>query len=573
MEFKKDKLAIIFLIILLVLGTYLRFTDYDTIGYSSDSLLTVAGGLAWFYPLPYFPGLVYMGPPLGNIIIGTGCMLSGEDFSGVSQAHQIFSPDLPILIGQKMVNAEPYCKAPIYFFGLIFFLLLSILAILLFRSYYALFPIAFFTFSQFILEWSRVISVDIISYVFIFLGLIFLWKAYNEDKESKKENLFFILTFISLGFAGATKLSAGVYLFFALIFFIEKYWQETKLLIKKILKIIKINIADKLNVPSEINITPIIKKGSVYFLLYLFALLIPYKLNPKNFFDVLVGFKKIAPEISSLKITLNIFTIIHEFLMKINELDFLIFLFSLFIFLRLLFKKDKEKNEKFILYFVLILIFGATFFESTWLFRVAIPLLVSIILLMGLAFSNKEYSIFSLLKIQTEKRKKIFYIFLSIYILFSLLVTISHAPYYFRGNEVVCSFEKENCNQMVIGELYSKAVKPTMTFLSPILNDNETFLYLESAIPIVYARQNDSLQHLNFDNYVQQKLGRLSTIQEKIQYFKPDGREIRYYIPIRWYVKDSESDIFKKEYLPNYIIRLDNTDVIKVYDLYNLTKK
>ena len=89
----------------------------------------------------------------------------------------------------------------------------------------------------------------------------------------------------------------------------------------------------------------------------------------------------------------------------------------------------------------------------------------------------------------------------------------------------------------------------------------------------MYGRQNDSLQHLQFDNYVQQKLGRLSTISEKIEYFKPDGRNVRYYIPPRWFNPGDESDIFKKEYVSNYLIRLDNIDVMKIYDLYNLTKK
>ncbi|MEK6953086.1 MAG: phospholipid carrier-dependent glycosyltransferase, partial [Nanoarchaeota archaeon] len=306
MEFKKDKLAIIFLIILLVVGTYLRSTEYDAIGYPHDSLLTIAGAVAWFYPHSYFPGFIYMGPPLGNMIIGVGCMLSGEDFSGISQAHQLFSPDLPILIGQQMVNAEPYCKIPIHLFGLIFFLLLSLLSIMLFRSYYALFPIAFFTFSQFILEWSRVISVDVISYVFIFLGLIFLWRAYNEEKESKKESLFFILTFISLGFAGATKFSAGIYPLFAVIILFEKYWEELKLLIKKILTLTKISIAEKINV-SAVNLKHVIKIGIISFIGYIIALLIPFNLSPKNLVDTVKGFKALESSFVGLSPSLEIF--------------------------------------------------------------------------------------------------------------------------------------------------------------------------------------------------------------------------------------------------------------------------
>ncbi len=573
MEFKKDKLAIIFLIILLAFGAYLRFADYDTIGYPHDSLLTVAGSVAWFYPLDYFPGLIYMGPPLGNIIIGSGCMLSGQDFSGISNAHQLFSPDIPILVGQQMVDAEPYCKSPIYIFGLIFFLLASLLAILLLKDYSALYPIAFFTFSQFILEWSRVISVDVISYGFIFAGLIFLWKAYSSEKLSKKENIYFILTFISFGFAGATKLSAGIYLLFSFVFIVEKYWEEIKSIAKKILSAVKVNFAEKIKVNQEItNIKKFTTKVISYIIFYVIALLIPYKLNLGNLKGVLIGFRSLAPDVSSFGLNKWAFGMINNFLMRINIFDLLILIFSVYIFIKLILKKQKVKEEKFILYLVLLFLFTALFFESTSLLRVAIPFLISLILLMGLAFSNKEYSLFSAFKIPAEKRKKFSFIFLFIYILYSALITVPHEPYYYRGNEIVCMFEKENCDQMIISGLYSRSIKQTVNFLNPLMNENETFLYLEGAVVQVYGRQNDSLQHLQFDNYVYSQVGRYSTIPEKIEYFKPDERDIRYFIPTRWY-ESEESDIFKKEYVPNYLIRLNNKDVIKIYDIYNLTKK
>jgi len=572
MEFKKDKLTIIFLIILIVLGVYLRFNNYNTIGYPHDSLLTTAGSVAWFYPLDYFPGFIYMGPPLGNLIIGSGCMLSGQDFSAISNAHQLFSPDIPILIGQQMTDAEPYCKIPIFLFGLIFFLLLSLLSILLLRSYYALFPIAFFTFSQFILEWSRVISVDIISYVFIFSGLIFLYKAYIEAKQTKKENIFFILALISMGFAGATKLSAGIYLPFLFLLYLEKYWQETKLLIKTIFKTIKLNIGNKINTLEETKLFPFIKKSIIYLLIYSIAILLPYKLNPGLLIDTIKGFRELEASFVGLSINSQIFSIIHTFLLKINEIDLLIFIFSLFILVKLIIKKPKQKNEKFILYLLGLFVFVALFSASTGLFRVALPFVISIPLLMSLTFSNKKYSIFSIFNIPIEKRKKIFFIFIVIYILYSSLITIAHQPYYHRGNNIVCLFEKENCDHIMISGLYSRSIKQTVNFLNPLMNDNETFLFLEGAVVYVYGRQNDSFQHLQFDNYVYSQTGRYSTIPEKIEYFKPDGRDIRYYIPPRWYTSE-ESDIFKKDYIPNYFIKLDDKDVIKIYDLYNLKRK
>lgn len=576
MEFKKDKLAIIFLIILLVLGAYIRFTEYDKIGYTHDALLAVTGSVAWFYPMPYFPGKIYMGPPLGNMIIGAGCMLSGEDFSEVSKVTPKFSPNVPALIGKQMENAESYCKAPVYIFGFIFLILISLLSILLFKSYYALFPIAFFAFSQFILQWSRIISVDVISYVFIFSGLIFLWLAYNQDKGLQKENLFFILAFISFGLAGATKLSSGIYLFFSFFIVIEKYWQETKLLIKKMLNIIKLSISEKIKVSQEVNINvSLVKNGIIYLLVYLFVILIPYKLNPKNLLEIIAGFKGLESDYVGIKITTEFFKIMNTFIIKINTIDLIIFIFSIFVFIKLILKKDKKKNEKYILYLVTLFLFTSIFFESTGLFRVAIPFLLSLILLMGLSFSNNEYSFFNMFRIPVEKRRILFFLFIAIYILYSLMITIPHSPYYLRGNEIVCLFERENCDLEVLNGLTTVAIKPTVLFLESIMFDNETFLYQEAAVPQIYSRHNDDIIHFQtFDQNLNKQLGRTPNLLDEVKYFHPEGRNLRYFVVQRWNSKGSEEiETLKKEYKPSYIIKLDNKDIIRVYDLYNLTKK
>ena len=576
-KFRRDKLFLLFLIILIIFGTYLRFSNYDEIGYIHDSTLATAGAVAWFHPYPYFPGLIYMGPPLGNIIIGAGCMLSGVDFSGVSQVSPKFSPNLASLIGPAMVNAEPYCKAPPYIFGLIFLLVLSLLAIFLFKNYYALFPIAFFTFSQIVLKWGRLVSVDMISYVFIFSGLIFLWKAYEAEKISKKENLFFIFCFIFLGLAGATKFSAGIYFLFAFLLFLEKYWQEVKLLIKNIFKTLKLDLAHKINTSTETNLRSFIIKGIFYFITYIFILLIPYKLNPRHLYDIYTGFKRIAPNVSAMRLNSNIFPVINEFLIKINTLDLLIFLFSIYIFVRLIFKKQKQKREKFILYLVFLFIFTTLFFESAGLlFRVAIPLLLSLIFLMGFVFSHKEYSIFKLFKISTEKRKKIFFIFLLIYVLYSALITVPHSPYYFRGNEVVCIFEEEKCVETTYTDLNTASIKPTAKFLDSIMGANETFMYREGEVPQIYLRRpyDSSFYYQIFDLNLNKQLNREPNLAELVQYFHPEGRNLRYYVENRWYrTSPEEIEILKREYQPNYIVRLDAKDVMRIYDLYNLTKR
>ncbi|MAH48996.1 hypothetical protein CMI37_24425 [Candidatus Pacearchaeota archaeon] len=575
-KFRHDRLFLLFLIILVVLGMYLRFSNYDEIGYTHDSILTVTGAIAWFYPYPHFPGLIYLGPPLGNMIIGTGCMVSNEDFSGVLQVGPKFSPNIPILMGQSFVNAEFHCKAPNYLFGLIFLLVLSLLAIFLFKNYYALFSIAFFTFSQFILKWGRIMSVDMIFYVFTFTGLIFLWKSYEAEKSSKKENTFFIFCFVFLGFAGATKFSAGVYFLFAFLLFMGKYWQEIKLLIKNIFKTLKLDLANKISTPAETKLRPFIIKGIFYFITYVFVLLIPYKLNPQHLYNIYTGFKRIAPNVSAMRLNSNIFPVINEFLIKINTLDLLIFLFSIYIFIRLIFKKQKQKREKFILYLVFLFLFTTLFFESVGLlFRVAIPLLLSIVFLMGLVFSHKEYSIFKLFKIPIEKRKKIFFIFLIIYILYSALITVPHSPYYFRSNEIICIFEREQCDQILLEDFNLVATKQTMKFLGSILKENETYRYQEGEAPQIYLRPNDPMIYYQlFDLNLNKQLGRSPTLAEQVQYFHPEGRDLRYYVENRWYGTNTEEiEILKKEYQPNYIVKLDNKDVMRIYDLFNLTKK
>ena len=178
-------------------------------------MTTIPTALLWFYPHSYYPGLAGQGEPgLGNYFIGLGCMLSGQDFSKVTEIQPMFYPGRPGLIGREMVNAEKYCRLPMYAFGLLFFIAIIILAMLLLDEYASIFAIAFYSFSSFILLLSRWIHVDTIEYFFLAIGLIFLWKFYVKEINAKYEKLFLILAALSFGFALATKLPAGVFLVF-----------------------------------------------------------------------------------------------------------------------------------------------------------------------------------------------------------------------------------------------------------------------------------------------------------------------------------------------------------------------
>ena len=129
-RFKHDKLFLLFLFIIMVLGLFVRLNDFSEVGYWNDDMTTLPTGLLAFYPHSFFPGLAGQGEPiLGNLIIGAGCMLSGENFSAVSELKPMFYPGREELLGSQLVNAFPYCHIPMYLFGVLFFLAISLLSI------------------------------------------------------------------------------------------------------------------------------------------------------------------------------------------------------------------------------------------------------------------------------------------------------------------------------------------------------------------------------------------------------------------------------------------------------------
>ena len=112
-------------------------------------MTTIPTALLWFYPHSYYPGLAGQGEPaLGNYLIGFGCTLSNEDFSKVTQIQPMFYPGRPALIGKEMVKAESYCHMPMYIFGILFLIVISILALMMLDKYSALYAISFYAFSS-----------------------------------------------------------------------------------------------------------------------------------------------------------------------------------------------------------------------------------------------------------------------------------------------------------------------------------------------------------------------------------------------------------------------------------------
>ena len=234
-KFKEDKLFSFFLLAIIILGIFIRLNDFYEVGYWNDDASTIPTGLLGFYPYNLYPGLSGQGEPiLGNLIIGASCLLSREDFSGVSKIKQMFYPGREILIGKELINAFPYCHLPMYIFGILFFVIISLLSLSLLDKYSSLFSIAFFAFYPALLQYSRWIHVDIIGYFFIALGLLFLWRAYTSER-SNKELLLFISSFIFFGLSFATKLPNGIFLLLASTIVIDKYYREVLQIIRKVL--------------------------------------------------------------------------------------------------------------------------------------------------------------------------------------------------------------------------------------------------------------------------------------------------------------------------------------------------
>src|SRR3989344_4731880 len=117
-KIRNDRFLLVLFLIVVISGIFIRLNDFSEVGYWNDDQATIPAGLMWFYPHSYFPGLNYGNPPLGDIFIGLGCKISGEDFSGVSKVRPFFYPDrqslLPNLSKEKV---DMYCHLPMYIFG------------------------------------------------------------------------------------------------------------------------------------------------------------------------------------------------------------------------------------------------------------------------------------------------------------------------------------------------------------------------------------------------------------------------------------------------------------------------
>ncbi len=566
-EFRHDKLSLLILIVIIFLGIFIRLNDFSKIGYWNDDVSTIPTGLLPFYSYPVFPGLSGQGEPiLGNLIVGLGCKISGEDFSRVSEIKPMFYPGREELIGKQLVNAFPYCHLPMYIFGILFFLVISLFAVTLLNKSAALYAISFYAFYPGLLQLSRWIHVDIFGYFFVALGLLFLWHAYNSEKN-KKEIIFFILSFASLGLAFATKLPNGIFLIFATFIFMIKYKEESIQLLRKIGVKLNLDITQKITNDEAVNYKRELKVVAFSLGAYLIAFLAPFNFSIKNFISVLHRYQSVNPTYSGLGFNTNLFKDVFNFILTINPIDTIVFLLSMFYIIKFV-KSKKDKKEKFVFYSFLFLLFALIITRALTYVRVFITFSMGLVFIAALLFSNKENFIFK--SSSAKKKSLILIMFIIVYAVFSFTNAFLISPHFTYNNQILCKFSTAGCEIELIGFVQ----KDIAGYLQTKLKDEETFYWGKSDVLYYYIRQEESYQKFLFDEIVFRNFNRYPTAEEQIQYFTPFGRKTRYVIvnPYTEVTEDKYLSKLKNEYKPNHIIYMNGEEAALIYDLKNLNK-
>lgn len=575
-QFLKNKILICLLIIAIVLGLYLRFDNYGAEGYTSDDMNTIPASVFVYYPHDYFPGLVSTEPPLGNYIIGLGCMASGEDFSGVSKVKPLFFPDRSAYIGEAAKNAESYCWAPIYLFGILFLVGIIIFAFLFFTDIYSVtYFITFFIFFSEIISDSRKLKVDVILFTFVIFALAFLWLGYKTKKGLKSEKVYFFFAFTFLGLGGAMKFPIGVLIVFSFLLLFEKYKTETLLLLQKALERLDLKIFKNDIDKESINLDSLVKNSIIAIISSSFFLMLFFNFSIKNLKDTYHYMTSLNwSGVQSIGFSFpNFFRWLAELLASLNIFDLFVFIFSILILIRIILKKQKTKQEKFMLYFVVLCFLVITVLKSGIMVSLtrAMPFMIGSFILMGMAFSNEKYSLFNTFKI----KKGYFLVFMTAYIILSFFTLYSAPFHHVYKNPLYCSIFSAECGT----SLYGFTAKPTSMYLDSVLKEDETFL--TTGIYNFYTRHNDDAFWWIFYSSFLKQTGKEPRLEDYLKSYKPEDRRVRY-VHTDVSTEENPDDLkglgidialLKRGYKPNQVIKIFDRDSAYIYDLDNLIKK
>jgi len=561
---KKNWWVLLILILILIPSAYLRLEDYTGEGFGGDAENTIFAAVFPHNPHSYFPGFVSTEPPLGNYIIGMGCMASGEDFSQVGNVKPLFFPDRFMYIGDAAAKAKGYCFFPIYLFSFLFLLATIIFAFLFFNKKSALYFIGLIAFSSLIIQFSRFLHVEIIFWTFTMLGMLFLWLGYKGNKDL----LYFSISFFFFGLGGGTKFTGGATLIFAGLLIIEKYKLELLYLIKLLLEKFDLNYSKKITKFSE-KYKPFLYALIIPSAIAFFTLFWVFEFSFYNFFEtyrLMTSVNWVGS--GSLHLTTGIFTAIYSFLLRSNIFDLIIFILTIPIFFSLLFKRNKTKQEKFAFYLTIfgilvITLYGNTIAPNTGMSYRSFPLLLGFLLMMPLLFSNKNYLFLDNLKF--IKSKKFFLVFILIYILFCSFTLIS-ANHSVRGNSLLCKFSEHECNVLVYNELLGSSISDAAIYIKDSLLPNET-VYSGYTQIWFYLEHEQALYSYLWREQFKQKYSYTPSIEEYVKYFDVNGKKITYVILSsgNYDNKDKMTLEFMEKYKPTKIISKNGVDTINIY--------
>lgn len=417
--------------------------------------------------------------------------------------------------------------------------------------------------------WGRMINTNIFAYFFSILGLLLLWKAYVSTKTEKKELIFFALSSISFALAFSSKLPSAAYIILLAFLLLEKYKDETLSALNFIFESLDIRLLSRYK--QTLNLKPLIKIVLTSLLAFVSVLFVTFEFSFNNIFKVIQQYNAWFGEINTITFNpLLAYNAFLRFIYDITSFDMLIFFFSVYIFIKILFKKEKSKLEKFILYQVIFLILLSLTFRIVYsLQRTFAIFFFGLVLLMSLAFSNEEYSIIRLFKFN----KNIFFFgFMIIFISSSFYTVWSTSPYFDNGspnkNMVLCLLtqNEEECKVKVLYD-----TKTLANFLNPLLKEDETFL--PTGFINYYLRQEDDIIWYIFWQKFTTQFNREPTLEEYLKYYHPMNRTVRYVIVTPHSNNFPSLDYLGLIYQPSYTIKIKGLDSAWIYDLQNLTKR
>lgn len=555
----KDKPVLILLLLILALGIFVRVYDFKEVGMWNDDTSTIPSGLLWFYEHDYYPGLAGQGEPaLGNLLVGAGCMLSGTDFSDIEKITPMYYPNREWMLGKEITSSIRYCRIPSVLFGIILLIIIALMSLLMFDKYVSLFTTAFYAFYTPLIQLSTFIHVDIFAYVFIACSILFMYLFYTADKGSTKEKTFFALSVLFASMAFSTKLPNAVYVVFAFLLLAEKNLETLKLWIGKALDLSFIK-------KEETNPQPLIENLLVGLTVAATTMYVAFEFSFKNLIEVVTKYRtESSTDLATFSLNTKILNYLYNFFFSANILDIIIFLASVYILIKLIINfKDLTKSERLLLYIYGMFLAIGIMFETFKIVRVMLMFSFPVILTMGLTLSSR----FS--PIPQASRRTTALLLILAYTVAGFIFAFTVSPHFMSCNPALEYFTPDKCSH----NYFFAATQQTAEKLNSIMGDNETFVNMEGII-FYYTRNEQGELNYQFKQAFRQQFGREPTIIDKIKYFYPMNRTIRYVL-VNPSAEDEDplvKDLVLK-YEPNDIAYLKEWPAAHIYDLKSLKEK